>query len=131
MVGIRYVALIKEIIPKPYNYIGIVLILMGLLITINVRRQFNKIDTEIHTFKKPRRLVTSGLFKISRNPIYLGFAISLIGVWILLGTILPIFGCLLFIVITNSWYIPFEERAMTQLFGSAYENYKLDVRRWL
>ena len=131
MVGIRNVALIQKIIPEPYNYIGIALILIGLIITVNVRRQFDKLDTEIHTFKKPRRLVTNGLFKISRNPIYLGFVISLVGVWILLGTILPILGCLLFILITHYWYIPFEEHTMEKIFGSEYINYKLKVRRWL
>ena len=131
MVGIRNVVLIQKIIPEPYNYIGIALILIGLIITVNVRRQLDKVDTEIHTFKKPRRLVTNGLFKISRNPIYLGFTISLVGVWILLGTILPILGCLLFILITNYWYIPFEERTMEKIFGSEYIKYKLKVRRWL
>ena len=101
------------------------------IITIHVRKRFDKINTEIHTFKKPRRLVTDGVFKISRNPIYLGFAISLLGVWILLGSLLPIVGCLLFILVANYWYIPFEERAMKETFGAKYENYTSTVRRWI
>ena len=99
--------------------------------TVAVRKQFEKNDTQIHTFKKPRRLVTTGLFSRSRNPIYLGFTISLFGVWILLGTVLPLAGCLLFMIIANSFYIPYEERAMAQLFGAEYENYQSRVRRWL
>lgn len=131
MVLIRNLIVIKEIILKPFNYIGIVLLLLGIIITIIVRKRFEKIDTEIHTFKKPRKLVTNGLFKFSRNPIYLGFTISLLGIWILLGTILPIIGCLLFIVITNSYYIPYEERNMEHTFGNEYQKYKSKVRRWI
>lgn len=80
MVTIRNLIVIKKIIPNPINYAGITLIIIGILITIIVRKGFEKIDTEIHTFKNPRKLVTKGLFKFSRNPIYLGFTISLIGV---------------------------------------------------
>jgi len=131
MVAIRNLSVIKEIIPKPFNYAGIALIIFGILITIIVRKGFEKIDTEIHTFKNPRKLVTNGLFKFSRNPIYLGFAISLFGVWILLGTILPILWLLLFIVVTNTYYIPFEERIMENVFGNEYKKYKSKVRKWI
>lgn len=131
MIAVRNLIVIKEIIPKPFNHAGITLIIIGILMTIIVRKGFEKIDTEIHTFKNPRKLVTNGLFKFSRNPIYLGFAISLFGVWVLLGTILPIIGFLLFIVVTNAWYIPFEERIMENVFGKEYEKYKSKVRKWI
>lgn len=131
MVAIRNLVVIKEIIPKPLNYIGIALLVLGIIMTIIVRKGFEKIDTEIQTFKSPRKLVTNGLFKISRNPIYLGFAISLFGVWVLLGTTLPIIGCLFFLIITNNYYIPFEEQMMESVFGHEYEKYKTKVRRWI
>ncbi len=131
MIIIRNLVVIKEIVPRPFNYFGTVLIILGIVATILVRKEFEKNNTEIHTFKEPRKLVTHGLFKISRNPIYLGFAISLFGVWILLGTILPIIGCLLFITITNCYYIPFEERIMENTFGKEYKKYKAKVRKWI
>lgn len=131
MVAIRNLIVIKEIIPNPINYAGIALIIIGILITIIVRKGFEKVDTEIHTFKNPRKLVTTGLFKFSRNPIYLGFTISLIGVWVLLGTILPIIGILIFIVVTNNYYIPYEEQIMEKVFGNEYKKYKSKVRRWI
>lgn len=76
-------------------------------------------------------MVTHGLFKYSRNPIYLGFSISLAGVIIVLGAISPIVVLVLFIAITNTWYIPFEEQNMEALFGEAYLNYKRTTRRWI
>ncbi|APS37451.1 hypothetical protein [Salegentibacter sp. T436] len=59
MVLIRNVIVIEKIIPQPYNYLGIILLLLGIVMTIKVRKLFNKIETEIHTFKKPRKLVTT------------------------------------------------------------------------
>lgn len=131
MVLIRNVIVILKLIPQPYNYLGIILILLGLIMTIKVKKQFNKINTEIHTFKKPQKLVINGLFKFSRNPIYFGFLISLLGVWVLLGTVLPILGCLLFILITNYWYISYEENKMEKQFGAEYREYKSRVNRWI
>lgn len=131
MVTIRNLIVLKEIIPNQIKYAGIAIIIVGILITIIVRKGFEKINIEIHTFKKPRKLVTNGLFKFSRNPIYLGFTISLIGVWVLLGTILPIIGILIFIVVTNNYYIPYEGKIMEKVFGNEYKEYKSKVRRWI
>ncbi|WP_103068028.1 methyltransferase family protein [Aquimarina sediminis] len=131
MIFIKNLIIIQEIIPRPFNYIGILFILTGLIMTIKVRKQFDKSHTEIHTFKKPRKLITNGLFKVSRNPIYLGFTISLLGVWVFLGTLLPVVGFLFFILVTNNYYIPFEEDSMERIFGTEYKNYKSKVRRWI
>jgi len=131
MVLLRNLIVLQEVVPSPYNYAGILLVIGGFIMTIVVRKQFDKLETEIHTFKKPKRMVTTGLFSISRNPIYLGFAISLFGVWMLLGTFLPLLGVLLFVVVTNFYYIPFEEQEMETLFNENYLNYRSLVRRWL
>lgn len=131
MVAMKYLVVIVEIVLKPYNYLGIVLIILGIALTIVVRKRFEKTGTEIHTFRQPRKLVTNGPFKISRNPFYLGFTISLLGVWILLGTILPVIGMFIFITITNFYYIPFEEQMMQNTFGKEYKEYRSKVRKWI
>ena len=131
MVTIRSLFVVKEIVPAPFNYGGILLVVPGMAMTMVVRKRFEKANTEIHTFKNPRKLVTNGLFNISRNPIYLGFALCLFGVWLLLGMVLPIIGCIIFVLVTNYCYIPFEERAMQNTFGAEYQRYKSKVRRWI
>ncbi len=128
---IRYSIVIIEFIPYPYNYLGFVFVILGLKITQTISSKFSKEATEIHTFKTPKKLVTTGWFTISRNPIYLGFTISLIGFWIFLGSVLPIVGCIAFVLITDRWYIPFEEKNLERIFGKDYMNYKTKVRRWL
>jgi protein-S-isoprenylcysteine O-methyltransferase Ste14 len=88
-------------------------------------------STEIHTFKKPRQLVTHGLFRHSRNPIYVGFVCILWGLSMLLGSLSTFIVVLAFVIITDRWYIPFEEKNMEEVFDKAYKQYKKEVRRWL
>lgn len=131
IIGLNFLKPENKSLASPIYYMGIILTISGLAITVSIRKLFDKIDTEIHTFKKPRQLVQSGLFKVSRNPIYLGFTISLIGVWILTGNLIGFVGVLTFFLFSNFWYIPYEEKMMEKKFGSEYKSYKSKVRRWI
>ena len=72
-------------LPRPWNNLGFIFLFGGLAIVRNIQRLFKQHQTEINTFKQPQKLVTSGLFRYSRNPIYLGFSIALFGVAIYWG----------------------------------------------
>jgi protein-S-isoprenylcysteine O-methyltransferase Ste14 len=111
--------------------IGGFIFAIGAAIALNVAIKFARIGTNIKTFDEPGKLVTGGLFKYSRNPIYLGFAIALFGIAISLGSITPLIVAIAFVVITDRWYIKFEENAMSKKFGKQYEIYKLQTRRWI
>ena len=131
MIGLDRYYPMQEIIAKPYHYIGILPLLIGFLMTTQTARLIKKRDTQISPFGKPRKLIIDGWFKISRNPIYLGFTLSLLGIWLLLGSLTPIIGYLLFPLITNFSYIPMEEKNMEEVFGADYLQYKTRVRRWI
>ena len=68
---------------SPWNYIGFFFLFGGLYMVRNIQRKFKQIATEINTFKQPNHLVDDGLFRYSRNPIYLGFTLSLFGLALL------------------------------------------------
>jgi protein-S-isoprenylcysteine O-methyltransferase Ste14 len=93
--------------------------------------KFSKLGTPIKPFDEPNKLVTDGFFKYSRNPMYLGFALVLLGVWLLLGALSPLLGVVLFVAITDRWYIPFEERALVEKFGPEFQAYRSKTRRWI
>jgi protein-S-isoprenylcysteine O-methyltransferase Ste14 len=131
MISLHLTVPTKVLISPPFNYLGVIFIVLGLAIAKKVSNLFSKADTEIHTFKNPRRLVTDGIFQFSRNPIYFGFVLALLGLNILLGSVSPFFPVLIFTVITHFWYIPFEEKKMHRQFGKAYEDYRKSVRRWI
>lgn len=131
MTLIHFIVPYKNVFFSPFSYVGILLIILGLAIARKINADFSKVNTEIHTFKKPRKLLKNGLFQYSRNPIYVGFILILIGLNILLGSVTPFLIVLVFIFVTNHWYIPFEEENMQEQFGQEYTNYKKKVRRWI
>jgi protein-S-isoprenylcysteine O-methyltransferase Ste14 len=120
-----------DVVPWPYNWLGAILIIAGLTVTLTAGRRFHRIGTNIRTFNEPTLLVTDGLFAWSRNPMYLGMAASLVGLGIALGTLSPLLVAVAFIIIADRWYIRFEEAAMRRKFGDAYAAYTQRTRRWL
>ena len=115
----------------PWTLIGILDLVGGLSITLIAGVQFMRAKTNLKTFNKPDQFVTSGLFRFSRNPMYLGFAISTFGVALYLGALSPFLICALFIAVADRWYISYEEKVMAETFGQAYMDYKTKVRRWV
>jgi protein-S-isoprenylcysteine O-methyltransferase Ste14 len=119
------------VFPAPYNFGGLVPLIFGVMLNVWADQQFRRVGTNVKTFDKPDVLVTDGWFKYSRNPMYLGFALILLGVWVLFGTFAPLLGVLAFVLITDRWYIAYEERALAAQFGRRYLDYKFRTRRWL
>lgn len=120
-----------HVIDRPYNWIGIIFLIIGLFISKRGSDHFQKAETNINTFDEPDKLITSGMFKYSRNPMYLGFVIALLGISVILGTIPAIVILIMFILITDQWYIKFEEKMMIKKFGDQYVDYKKTTRRWI
>ena len=117
--------------PFPYNYVGIPLALFGLGIAGRGSRHFARVKTNINTFKNPDTLVTDGLFRYSRNPMYLGFLLLLLGAAIAFNTLYGLALPLAFFLAAQFWYIPFEEKRVKRIFGAAYDAYRLRTRRWI
>ena len=76
-------------------------------------------------------LVVSGIYRISRNPMYLGFLVCLPGWAILLSNPAALLPIPLFVLGMNRWQIVPEEKALTQRFGTAFVAYMARTRRWL
>lgn len=111
--------------------VGLGLVALGIVIAFLAEGQFGRVGTEVNTFGQPTQLVTDGWFKYSRNPMYLSFALILIGAWIALGSLSPILGVIVYLLVANRWYIPQEEERLSATFGKEYESYRRRTRRWL
>jgi len=122
---------ILRIVEYPFNLIGIIFIVLGLSLTITSNRHFHKVETNIMTFDKPDKLVTNGLFKYSRNPMYLGFSMALLGVSLLAGSLVTLVVAVAFILVADRFYIRYEENMMLDTFGESYSSYCKQVRRWV
>lgn len=116
----------------PYNMVGIPLLLGGIILAQASKNVFVTTGTNVHTFDDPDTMITEGFYRYSRNPMYLGFVIAIIGIAILYQGSLSSFGmAFLFFVITDRWYVRFEEDAMFKKFGAAYTSYTQRTRRWI
>ncbi|GAA0858073.1 isoprenylcysteine carboxylmethyltransferase family protein [Aliiglaciecola litoralis] len=76
-------------------------------------------------------LVTNGVFRFTRNPMYLGMVILLVSATLYLGTWIGFVSVALFIIYITQFQIKPEERIVEQLFGQPYVEYKNSVRRWI
>lgn len=131
MLFLQWVFPVCPIFRFPYDLLGIAPVLAGIVISKNGSDRFGYAQTTIMTFDEPSVLVVDGLYGFSRNPMYLGFALLILGVWVLLGTLSTLYVAVLFILITDRCYIRFEEAMLDRKFGKAYREYKKRVRRWI
>ena len=115
----------------PAILLGLPLLVGGLWLSILGSNKFEEVQTEIKTFDDPDVLVTDGVFRYTRNPMYLGFVIALLGVALLFGSLPTFIVVAVYFVITDRWYIQYEEQAMARVFGEEYRQYKKRTRRWL
>jgi protein-S-isoprenylcysteine O-methyltransferase Ste14 len=122
---------IKQIILYPFNLVGILLIIAGQIPNFWIYLYFGKRKNSLRINKIPNVLITSRFFRFSRNPNYLGMAITLFGVSILAGSFVTFIFPILFIILTNILVISIEERNLEKKFGKKYLRYKRQVRRWI
>jgi protein-S-isoprenylcysteine O-methyltransferase Ste14 len=113
------------------RYSGIVLILVGMVLNLVASSKLRISQTPVEFNQIPAQLVITGPYRYSRNPIYLGGLIILLGVAFLLGSLVSFFFPVILFLLLQFLYIPFEEREMERIFGLQYIDYKRKVRRWV
>jgi protein-S-isoprenylcysteine O-methyltransferase Ste14 len=106
--------------------VGILFMLAGLYEFQKAKTTFNPMTPDVAS-----SVVMSGVYRVSRNPMYVGFLLLLIGWAIWLSHPLPFFLLPVFVLYMNRFQILPEERALSAKFGKAYDRYQQGVRRWL
>ena len=112
---------------------GGIAIALGALVVVQGARTFWRNKTTINPvdLDNASSLVTSGVFRFSRNPMYVGFTAMLVGWAVCLASPWVLLGPVAFVLFTNRFQIIPEERVMRAKFGQAYDDYRAQVRRWL
>ena len=113
-----------------FKYLGVVIVMLGICITILARLSFKRAETNIAPWKPTTKIVSTGIFAYTRNPFYVAFCLISIGIgtffnssWILLSFIPSA-------VIIYYTAIKKEEAYLEEKFGEEYVHYKNKVRRW-
>ena len=123
-----------EIIYLPYKHsISILMFLVGTLILINPVFKFIKSKTTVNPikFRKVNKLITTGIFKYSRNPMYLGLIFIIISTSIFYLNYYSIITPFIFYFWINRFQIKREEIFLEKKFGKEYVSYKSKTRRWI
>jgi len=94
---------------------------------------FRRSKTTVNPLKpqSASSLVTSGIYRVSRNPMYVGLVLFLCAWAVWLGSWVPFLGPFAFAAYIGRFQIAPEEKALHALFGDAYRAYQVKVRRWL
>ena len=116
----------------PYgDWMGWPLVVLGFALMGLAAWEMMRARTTLIPRQKPSRLVTSGVFRHSRNPIYLGDALILLGSCLIFDVVLGLLLIPVFIWIINRRFIIPEEAVLTREFGNDYTNWCAAVRRWV
>jgi len=123
-----------DLIPQPYNFSGIVLIPVGLLLIIWANYSLLHIGKislrNREPMQRPSNLVLVGPYRFTRNPIYLGSLLMLLGLVIVWSSVVTAVLLILVYIIFRYIFIKREEIILEEEFGDEYRDFKKHVRRW-
>ena len=107
------------------------LMAVGLAVTLSAALGFRRAKTGIVPFSKSTRLVTGGMYRFTRNPMYLGMVLGLAGIALKLGSLGAWIPIPLFALIIHHRFIRNEEIFLTGIYGDEYRDFMRRVRRWI
>jgi protein-S-isoprenylcysteine O-methyltransferase Ste14 len=120
-----------RVLQPPVAYLGAAPATLGVLIVLISAGIFRLRKTTINPFGEPAVMVQDGFYRLSRNPMYLGMLLVLIGVGLWLGNVLALLLAPAFVAIMTRGYITREEQLLEDRFGGMYRVYRSRVRRWI
>ena len=111
--------------------IALILIIGGILVNGIAAGHFRRLGTPPQPWKPTTALATGGLYRFSRNPIYLGFAVTYAGLAIGMDSVLTLALLAPCLLVVDRLVIAREERYLAGKFGAEYDAWRARVRRWL
>ena len=112
------------------NLIGSVIIFIGLFLSFPAIRQFSKTKNTLVTIKPANSLQTTGIYSVSRNPMYVSLLLFYTGLSFIFGNWWNLVLLPFLILIVQEYVIKREEKYLDRRFGQLYFDYKSKVRRW-
>ena len=120
-----------HILPSIAVVFGLLLIAVGIAVNVWSDRLFERVDTAVNPDIPPTTLVTTGIYQVTRNPMYLGLTLLQIGIGLALNNIWLLLALIPTLIIMTTQVIQREETFLEMEFGQVYLDYKSKVRRWL
>ena len=124
--GFTYLLPARIPITLGFVFAGLTLALAGFFAFRSAKTTANP-----HTPEKSSTIVQSGPYGFTRNPMYLGMSLVLLGFCAYLASLLAVVAVLVFVAYITRFQIMPEERLLLKIFGEPYAQYKKSVRRWV
>lgn len=121
----------RRILPGWMRPLGFGSIAAGISMGVWAFFHFKKQDVSPSPWHRPTGFVMDGPYAISRNPMYTGSLLTLIGIALVRGSLPALLSPIAFLTIITRGQIAFEERALDEAYGAEYAGYKERVRRWI
>lgn len=118
-------------LPAWAQWLGAAVIVAGAALLIAFERAFKRTGTDANPYRPSSALATDGPYRFSRNPGYLGMAITFVGIALAAGAPWALVMLVPALVVIEYGVIAREERYLERLFGEEYLAYKQTTRRWL
>ena len=110
--------------------VGSIVMVLGAALAVWAALCFARGKTSIEPRERPQTLLSSGPFRINRNPIYTGMALTLLGWAIWLGALSAVLAVLFFPFVIDRRFVRGEEALLREAFGARAEAYMAETRRW-
>jgi len=130
-VVLHFLLPVREILTYPWRLLGFAPLVIGIVLNLLADRAFKKHDTTVKPFEESSALITGGVFRITRNPMYMGMILILFGVAMLLGSTTPFAVVVLLVAMLDRAFITPEEQKLEDTFGERFRQYRGRVRRWI
>jgi protein-S-isoprenylcysteine O-methyltransferase Ste14 len=131
MLGLHFSVPVTTLITYPSNLLGSIPLVTGVALNLMADRALKIYKTTVKPFQVSSALVTTGVYRISRHPMYLGMVLILIGGALLMGSLSPFLAVVMFAALMELIFVRAEERMLEQEFGERWRAYKQRVRRWI
>ena len=115
----------------PYSFWGTLLGTTGFVLMMWAWVSFREAETAVCPTSESSALVIKGVYRLTRNPMYLGILGMLLGAAFFLGNLVSFIAPVVFFLIIDKVFIPYEEEKLWSTFGDAYEQFASQSRRWL
>ncbi len=131
MVALHLIAPAARLTVWPWNLLGLIPLALGIVINIVADAAFRRAGTTVKPFEESTSLITTGVYRYSRNPMYLGLVLGVLGLAVMTGSLTPLVVVPVLAYLLDRNFIAAEERMLEERFGRAWLEYKKSVRRWI
>ena len=130
MVMLHFLFPLYEVIAYPWVLIGILPLLLGIALNLMADKAFKMFNTTVKPFQESTALITTGVFRFTRHPMYLGILLFCLAFLFVSFSLVSI-GIWITFFISYDRMTAYEEQSLIEILGEQYTAYQKRVSKWL